>query len=83
MKEPYIEGVATRDGPESSVVAREGEGEARTGVRAGRVLTCSGAHWSSFGERMEGLWSLPKFVVKKNAESDLRTHGEACPRHRA
>jgi len=39
MKEPYIEGVATRDGPESCVVAREGAGEARTGVRAGRVLS--------------------------------------------
>ena|SRR3990172_8976896 len=39
MKEPYIEGVATRDGPESGVAAREGGGEAVTGVREGRVLS--------------------------------------------
>jgi hypothetical protein len=38
MEEPYVEGVATRDGPESCVVAREGGGEALTGVRAGRVI---------------------------------------------
>lgn len=37
MKEPYIEGVAPRDGPESCVDAREGGGEALTGVRVGRV----------------------------------------------
>jgi len=38
MREPYIEGVATHDGPESCVVVREGSGEALTGVRAGRVI---------------------------------------------
>jgi RNA-directed DNA polymerase len=39
MEEPYVEGVAIRDGPESCVAAREGSGEALTGVRAGRVLS--------------------------------------------
>jgi hypothetical protein len=39
MKESYVEGVATHDGPESCAVAREGGGEALTGVRAGRVLS--------------------------------------------
>ena len=39
MKESYVEGLATHDGPESCVVAREGAGEALTGVRAGRVLS--------------------------------------------
>ena len=39
MKEPYGEGVATHSGPESCVVVREDEGEALTGVRAGRVLS--------------------------------------------
>ena len=39
MKESYVEGLATHDGPESCVIAREGEGEALTGVRAGRVLS--------------------------------------------
>jgi len=38
MKEPYIEGVATHDGPESCAVVCEGGGEAWTGVRAGRVI---------------------------------------------
>ncbi len=35
MEEPYIEGVATHDGPESCVGFREGVGEALTGVRIG------------------------------------------------
>ena len=39
MKESYVEGLATHSGPESCVVAREGTGEALTGVRAGRVLS--------------------------------------------
>jgi len=38
MKEPYIEGVATHDGPESCVGVREGADEALTGVRAGRAI---------------------------------------------
>ena len=38
MKEPYIEGVATHDGPESCVGVREGAGEALTGVRAGWAI---------------------------------------------
>ncbi len=33
MKEPYVEGVATHDGPQSCVVVRKGGGEALTGVR--------------------------------------------------
>jgi hypothetical protein len=37
MKESYGEGVATHTGPESCGVAREGDAEALTGVRAGRV----------------------------------------------
>ncbi len=39
MKEPYVEGVATHDGPKSCVVVRKGGGEALTGVRAGEVLS--------------------------------------------
>ncbi len=37
MKESYGEGVATHTGPESCGAAREGDAEALTGVRAGRV----------------------------------------------
>jgi hypothetical protein len=39
MKESYGEGVATHTGPESCAVAREGDGEALTGGRAGQVLS--------------------------------------------
>ena len=39
MKESYGKGVATHAGPESCAVAREGEGEALTGGRAGQVLS--------------------------------------------
>ena len=35
MEEPYIEGVATHDGPESCAGFRKGVGEALTGVRIG------------------------------------------------
>jgi hypothetical protein len=38
MRELYIEGVATRDGPESCVDACEDGGEALTGARAGRAI---------------------------------------------
>jgi hypothetical protein len=44
MKEPYIEGVATHDGPESCAGAREGVGEALTGVRMGRVIEPRNQH---------------------------------------
>ena len=39
MKEPYIEGVATHDDPESCAGSREGASEALTGVHTGRVLS--------------------------------------------
>src|SRR6266566_8183282 len=39
MRTPDIEGVAIHDGPESCVGAREGDGEALTGVRAGQPLS--------------------------------------------
>jgi len=39
MKESYVEGLAAHDGPESCVGVRKGDGEALTGVRAGRVFS--------------------------------------------
>ena len=38
MKELYVEGVATHDGPESCVDVRKDGGEALTGVRAGWAI---------------------------------------------
>ena len=38
MKTLYVEGVAIHDGPESCVGAREGVGEALTGVHVGRAI---------------------------------------------
>ena len=38
MEELYVEGLATRGGPESCVASRKGRGEALTGVRAGRAI---------------------------------------------
>jgi RNA-directed DNA polymerase len=39
MKESYVEGLATHNGPESCGAAREGGVEALTGERAGRVFS--------------------------------------------
>ena len=39
MKESHVQGVATQNDPESCATAREGEGEALTGARAGEVLS--------------------------------------------
>jgi RNA-directed DNA polymerase len=39
MKESYAEGPATHSGPESCGASREGDIEALTGVRAGRVFS--------------------------------------------
>ena len=38
MKESNIEGVAIHGGPVSCIGVRKGEGEALTGVRAGRAI---------------------------------------------
>jgi hypothetical protein len=40
MEISYVEGLASHGGPESCVYIREGVGEALTGGRAGRVLSC-------------------------------------------
>jgi hypothetical protein len=39
MKESYVKGLATHNGPESCGGARKGKAEALTGERAGRVLS--------------------------------------------
>ena len=45
MRTPDIEGVATRDGPESCAGTRKGAGEALTGVRAGRAIEPRNHHF--------------------------------------
>jgi hypothetical protein len=40
MKEPYGEGPASHTGPESCAGAREGTGEALTGVHTGQPSSC-------------------------------------------
>jgi hypothetical protein len=47
MRELYIEGVATHGGPESCVVAREGAGEALTGVRVGGAIEPRNLIWGA------------------------------------
>ena len=41
MEVSYLEGLASYGGPESCVHIREGVGEALTGGRAGRVMSCA------------------------------------------
>jgi len=61
MKESYREGVANRSGPEScACVAREGEGEALTGVRAG---------WPSSRE-IDAPWRKPRALRGADAVED-------------
>ena len=45
MEELYTEGVATHGDPESCVGAREGDGEALTGARAGRAIEPRNNHF--------------------------------------
>ena len=52
MKVHYTEGVANHSGPESCAVAREGVGEALTGVRIGQPLSRENGFCS---ERRHGL----------------------------
>lgn len=67
MKESCIEGLATHDDPESCAGAREGEGEALTGARIGRVLS-----------REISLTKVPTLL----SEAEGNTTHAASARHR-
>ena len=47
MRELYVEGLATHDGPVSCVTAREGWGEALIGVRAAGLLSREMPNWGA------------------------------------
>jgi hypothetical protein len=64
MRELYIEGVAIHGGPESCVGAREGVGEALTGVRVGWAI--EPRNDSQFGVLTLSYWwkaTLPVALV--------------------
>lgn len=73
MKESYVEGLASYGGPESCVHAREGVGEALTGVRAGRVLSrvIDDPGLRSWGDR-----GAEAVEISRRPHRDCR-HGEA------
>ena len=66
MKEPHVEGVANHDDPESCVGAREGDGEALTGARAGRVLS-----------REINEFGVPTLLSEAEGNTAMRRHREA------
>ena len=78
MKESYDEGLASHIGPESCATAREGGGEALTGVRAGRV-------WSReilFNFRVLTLWDRWKAkLVGSIARDPVRPCAVVDPEH--
>jgi hypothetical protein len=74
MRTLYIEGVATRDGPESCVGVRKNGGEALTGVRAGPVLS---------REIMEfGVLTLSKEAEGHIAGGDIASRQRTLRGHR-
>jgi hypothetical protein len=68
MKESYVEGLASHGGPESCVCARKGTGEALTGVRAGRVLSCE----------MHAPWRKPRVDRGVEALKERRRPHRRC-----
>ena len=78
MRESYDEGIASHIGPESCAFAREGGGEALTGVRAGRV-------WSReilFNFRVLTLWDRWKATLGRSLARDrLRPCAVGDPEH--
>ena len=74
MKESYVEGLASYGGPESCVGIREGEGEALTGVRAGRVLSRV-IHAPGLRSRVD--WGAEAVEISRR-QHRTRRFGKAC-----
>lgn len=73
MEEPYVEGVATHDGPESCTGDREVDGEALTGVRASWVWSReNSAFWvpMSFSLQQATYGGSPREIRRNPARSE-------------
>jgi hypothetical protein len=77
MKEPYVEGLATRHGPESCVCDGDGAGEALAGENAGRL---SSSVITRPGRRP---WWLKGKATRVSAlsQGDTRSRGVVEPAH--
>ena len=75
MRTPDIEGVATRDGPESCTGTREGAGEALTGVRAGRAMEPRNHHFGvpTLSHEAEGNIAVSVSASGRRTPRGLRT----------
>ena len=75
MRTPDIEGVATRDGPESCTGIREGAGEALTGVRAGRAIEPRNHHFGvpTLSHEAEGNIAVSVSASGRRTPRGLRT----------
>ena len=87
MKESYVESLASYGGPESCVHIREGVGEALTGGRAGRVLSCvihalGRKAWDVRGAEVVELHRRPHRVCRIGEAGTDSAQSEA-PRMRA
>ena len=70
MKEPYVEGAAAYDDPESSIVTRQGAGEASTGPLASWVLSKTG--WRN---QQTFIWADPPNLARR----PMRANSSAIP----
>ena len=80
MKESYVEGLATHNGPESCGVTRKGGVEALTGERAGRVFSRESPILRDADAVRRGGRQYPRCQYRKVPRSPARsetpcTHG--------
>jgi hypothetical protein len=73
MQESNIEGIANHDVPESCADAREGGGEALTGVRTGEVLSREIRHFRAPTLLTEAEGNTPVVVMRETASGPARS----------
>ena len=81
MKGPYKEEVAIHFGPESCVVAREGKGEALTGVCVGRAIEPRNVYMETPVTAPEGNTGHRVIASDGSVTRGLRTRACAEPFH--